>query len=418
MKRFGIFVVLLSQIFFGLAVQPLNAASIAATVNDKVITKKDLSHRIKLALVSMNMATSNENMAKLKDQVLEAMIQDQIKLQLAAEFDIDADPHQVSAQIRNIEQQNNMAEGGLKKMLQAKGIPFYIFSDQLKAQILWNDFIRSRYSNMVQVNDAEVQKALLEQKNGIREMRYQLAEIALYTDENNSLSKRRDQANRIVSQVRQGASFSMLASQVSQAPSSINGGLIGWITESKLSPEMRSIVSSTKEGTVSNPLETKHGFRIYYVLDKLAPGQFAKPRTTISFKQVFVPNPADAFAFEIEENLKQVGSISQQVRSCNAVDRLVQSKKGQVQFVENIIEQNLPAPIKEILNQTSVNRGSKPVYTGNGAMFFVVCDRKTTNPKEPDEHVIRAQLIDEKLKSVSEQEIRTRIGGAHIDRRG
>ncbi len=418
MKRFGVALILFSQLLFGLAVQPLNAASIAATVNDKVITKRDLSHRVKLTLLSMNMSQTNENVSKVQEQVLEAMIQDQIKLQLAEEFQMEIDPHQIQSAIRNIERQNNMGEGDFAKMMASKGIPFYIMQDQVKAQLIWNEYIRARFANMVQVSEAEVEKALAELKHGTREKRFQLAEIVLYADDKNTMSKRRSQANNIVAQVKQGAPFSMLANQVSQAPSSVNGGVIGWVAESKLSDELRKVIAATSEGNVTKPIEMKNGVRIYYVIDTLMPGQFSKPKSTITFKQVFVPNPEDAFAFEIEDNLKQVASISQQIRSCNVVEKLVKSKNGTVQFVQSLPLQNLPGPIKDILSKTAVNRGSKPVYTGNGAMFFVVCDRKTSNPKEPDADMMRAQLVDQKLQNISEQEIRTRLGGAHIDRRG
>ena len=50
-------------------------------------------------------------------------------------------------------------------------------------------------------------------------------------------------------------------------------------------------------------------------------------------------------------------------------------------------------------------------------MFFVICEKKTTNPKEPSKEEIKAQLVDRKLQNVAEQELRTRRGGAHIELR-
>lgn len=420
MKRFGsatLFLLTLFSCFFTpLSPTPLKAAEIAATVNNKVITKKDLSYKLKMALSSMNLPASAENKARLREQVLDNMIQDLVKIQIADDFDMKIKAQQIDAAVRNIEQQNNMPEGGLKKMLQKQGIPFHIMETQIKAQIVWSEYIRARYTNMIQVSDAEVEKALLELKYATDEPRYHLAEIVLYADQKQSMATLRAEANKIIEQVKRGAPFSMLASQISHAPSSVNGGDIGWVAESKLKNDIRKALGRVADGSISRPIESQNSIRIYFVRNRLAPGQFSKPQTTVSFKQVFVPNPADAFAFEIEENLKQVASLSKQISSCRVVDQMVKRKKGQVQFAENVPMQNLPGPVKDIISKTAVNRGSKPVYTGNGALFFVVCDRKTSNPKEPDADMMRAQLVDQKLQKISEQELRTRLGGAHVEK--
>ena len=420
MKRFGIARTLFFLTFLVFLAQPtckVEAASIAVTVNDHIITKKDLTYRIKLALLSMNMPMTKANRDQIKDQVLDALIQEQLKLQLGEEFDLKADPQNLKAAVRNIERQNNMSEGGFKKMLAKNGIPFHVMESQLKAQLIWQAYIHGRYGSMVQVNDAEVQSALLDLKHGISENRYQLAEIVLYFDSPETKQKRTQEANRIIAQTKQGASFGILANQMSQAPSAASGGDIGFISESKLSPEIKAKIAATPEGRVTQPIIGQNSIRIYLVRDKLSPGQFAKPKTMVSFKQVFVPNPKDAFAFEIEDNIKQVASISKQITSCRVVEKLIKQKNGQVQFADNIPLQNLPGPVKDIISKTPVNRGSKPVYTGNGALFFVVCKKQTSNPKQPDEDTIRAQLVDQKLEKISEQEMRTRMGGAQIDRK-
>ncbi|MDP4840765.1 MAG: hypothetical protein NWR43_04225 [Alphaproteobacteria bacterium] len=94
---------------------------------------------------------------------------------------------------------------------------------------------------------------------------------------------------------------------------------------------------------------------------------------------------------------------------------MTERKKAKVQHVKDVPVQNLPPELKDLLMSTKVDHATKPVYTGNGAMFFVICERKTTNPKEPEKEDVRAQLVDRKLQNVAEQELRTRRGGAHID---
>lgn len=399
----------------------VSAASIIATVNNKVITDTDLQNRIKFTLLSMNLPVTKANKDKVRAQVLDTLIQEQIKLQLGEEFGIKADPSAVEASIRRIEQQNNMPEGGFKKMLQKNGIPFAVMKSNLKASMIWNDYIRARFGDAMQVSDKDVEKALMEKKAAIDETRYHLAEIVLPITAANSLTTQKARMQDIVGQLKKGAQFSMLASQVSGSASATRGGDIDWIPESKLDDAALLAVKGKKEGDISDIAVIKTGsskaVKVFLIRDKLKAGQTSKPKTVVTFKQVFVADPKDAFAFEIEGNLKQVEALSKQISSCKSVERLVKSKNGTVQFAKDVPVQNLPTPVKDVLLPTAVGKASKVVYTGNGALFFVMCSKNTTSAQDVTKDMVKGMLLDAKLQNISEQELQNRMASAHIDRR-
>ncbi|MDP4840766.1 MAG: peptidylprolyl isomerase, partial [Alphaproteobacteria bacterium] len=254
--------------------------TIAATVNNKAISGQDLNNRIKLALISSGMPDTDETRRQLHEQILNMMINEQIQLQLGAEYKIKIDEATLMASIRDIEHQNNMPEGGLKKMLLTHGIPFVLMKQHLEASIIWREYIRERYRHLVQVSEAEVDHALRELASANKETRYHLAESVLYFDDKQGIGSVKAQANRIVGQLNQGAKFSMLAGQFSNAPSAARGGDIGWIPESKLDENALPYLKALESGQISVPIQTGKGFRIYFVRDKLSAGQFAKPVTT------------------------------------------------------------------------------------------------------------------------------------------
>lgn len=396
-------------------VTPVQGATIAATVNNKAISSQDLNNRIKLAIISSGMTDNAQTRQQLRGQILNMMINEQIQLQLGAEYKINIDEATLMASIRDIEHQNNMPAGGLKKMLSTQGIPFMLMKQHLEASIIWREYVRERYRHLVQVSDTDVDHALRELTSSNKETRYHLAEIVLYFDDKQDVNSVKAQAKRIVGQLNQGAKFSMLAGQFSNAPSASRGGDIGWIPESKLDENALPYLKALEPGQISAPIQTGKGFRIYFIRDKLGAGQFAKPVTTVDFKQVFIETPKDAFAFEIEENIKQIATLARQIKSCRSVEKMTERKKAKVQHVKDVSVQNLPPELKTLLMGTKINQATKPVYTGDGAMFFVICERKTTNPKEPAKEDVRVQLVDRKLQNVAEQELRTRRGGAHID---
>ena len=305
-----------------------HGATIAATVNSKAISTQDLKNRIKLAIISSGMTDNEQTRKQLHEQILNMMVNEQIQLQLGAEYKIKIDEATLMASIRDIEHQNNMPEGGLKKMLAKQNIPFVLMKQHLEASIIWREYIRERYRHLVQVSDADVERAMRELTSANKETRYHLAEIALYFDDKQSSNSVKNQAGRIVSQLKQGAQFSMLAGQFSNAPSASRGGDIGWIPESKLDANALPYLQTLEPGQVSAPIQTGKGFRVYLVRDKLKAGQFAKPITTVTFKQVFIATPKDAFNFEIEDSIKQTATLARQITSCRTVEKLTARKKA------------------------------------------------------------------------------------------
>ena len=62
-----------------------------------------------------------------------------------------------------------------------------------------------------------------------------------------------------------GEPFDKVASEVSDAPSKANAGLIGPISLDDLSPDLRKIVETLQPGAVSDAIRTSRGFRLFKV---------------------------------------------------------------------------------------------------------------------------------------------------------
>jgi peptidyl-prolyl cis-trans isomerase SurA len=404
---------------FGISVYPApsHTTSIAAVFNTKVISTQDLHNRVKMALMS-SMEHNNPKLYKeIQGQVLQTLIDEEIQLQIGEEYGINISGSTLEAAIRDIENQNNLPTGGLKEMLKANGIPFATMEKHIKASIIWREYIRNRYENLVQVSDSDVERALRELKAAIKETRYDLSEIVLYFNDQKDTASVKTTADRLVAQLRQGAQFTMLAQQFSNTPTALRGGYIGWVPASKLEPHVAKILHTLESGSITPPIKTERGYHIYFLRSKLAPGQHARPETYYSFKQVFIPNPKDAFAFEIQEHMQKIATMAKQITSCRVVEKMVPSKEAKIQEVNDIPAVNLPEQLRQLLEKTKKGHATRPIDAGEGAMVFVLCDKRITDPKEPTKDEIRAQLIETKLQNVAEQELRTRRASAHVDKR-
>jgi parvulin-like peptidyl-prolyl isomerase len=59
-----------------------------------------------------------------------------------------------------------------------------------------------------------------------------------------------------------GEDFGKLAAEVSAAPSKANGGLIGPIQVSELSPTLQKLLEKMKPGDVTEPIRTTRGYQV------------------------------------------------------------------------------------------------------------------------------------------------------------
>jgi parvulin-like peptidyl-prolyl isomerase len=71
-----------------------------------------------------------------------------------------------------------------------------------------------------------------------------------------------------------GADFVELARRHSQhRPTAEQGGLVGWVTQEQLAPELAQVAFTLKPGEVSEPIRTPFGFQIIRINDRKPAGQ-------------------------------------------------------------------------------------------------------------------------------------------------
>lgn len=388
---------------------------IAATVNNKVISVTDLVNRIRMAIISAGAEVSPEVAKSLQGQILNVMIDEALQMQLAQQYEIDIEPAQIDAAVREIENQKGLEAGGMEALLKKHNISLDYLHDHLKASMAWRDYIRSRYKEAVQVSEAEVQRAVKEAEVGQKERRYELCEIVLRPSTDGKSETSESQARKIIAQVRAGAPFSAMAEQFSNAPSAAMGGQLGWISEKALDPELKPAVLNLTPGAISEPIVTSRGCYILQMKTKLEPGEKAKPEEFISFKQIMIPIPQDSFEFEVREHMNRAHAISKSIKEGRVPENVSKSKGVIVQTVNKAPIASFPSELRGLLNKLSKGQASAPVFTGNGAVIFVLLDRESVSPHDPTENEIRENLLEKKLQLIAEREMRNRRRSAHIE---
>jgi parvulin-like peptidyl-prolyl isomerase len=112
----------------------------------------------------------------------------------------------------------------------------------------------------------------------------------------------RDRANEIRRRALAGESFEKLASDLSDAPSRANAGLIGPLSMTDLSPDLRAMVSSMKAGDITEVLRSPKGYQILK-LESITPAEtvpFEQAREDIS-NRVFTDKRKQEFDKYLEK---------------------------------------------------------------------------------------------------------------------
>jgi parvulin-like peptidyl-prolyl isomerase len=86
----------------------------------------------------------------------------------------------------------------------------------------------------------------------------------------------RERLEAIRARVKAGEAFEKIASELSEAPSRANGGLIGPLTMTELAPALQDLLKGMKPGDISEPLRTPKGYQLLK-LETMTPEEVLPP---------------------------------------------------------------------------------------------------------------------------------------------
>jgi peptidyl-prolyl cis-trans isomerase SurA len=242
---------------------------IAVVVNQDVITRSDVDNRMNLIATSTGMPRTPELMGKLRPQIVEMLIDEQIRIQEARRLKVEVTKEDIDSGFAQIAQNNNIPPEKFRSMLVASKIQMGTMEDQIRAQIAWGKVIQKRLRPQIEISDADIDSELEMIRAKIGKAEYLVANIFLPVNEQKNDGDVSTLASRLVSQIRENPSlFPRIAQQFSQAPGAAQGGMIGWISEGQLATEIDARLPTLEVNQISEPIKTMTGYNIVMVREK------------------------------------------------------------------------------------------------------------------------------------------------------
>ena len=246
---------------------------IVAVVNDEVVTANELRSRARVAEVQLRRQKIQPPSADvLERQVLERMIVDRAQLQLARETGVRVDDATVNATLGRIAESNGLSVQALRQRLEADGVSFTQFRDDVRQDIILNRLREREVDSRVQISDSELENFIAAQSGVSADSEeINIAQILLRVPENSPSDRvdaTRTRAEELISQLKDGADFARVAASFSNAPEALQGGELGWRNTDRLPTLFIDAIKGLKPGDVTPVIRSPNGFHILKILGR------------------------------------------------------------------------------------------------------------------------------------------------------
>lgn len=225
-----------------------NLNSVVAIVNKDVITQAELTAAEAEAKQQLA-ASANPNTIsdkKLRDMVLQQLIDQKLQLELAKNADIAVSETQVDQAIAHIAKQNNLSVSDLKNKLQEQGVQLSAYKKLIHDQLLVHQVQQSAIGSKVHITpaDLEAAKKVYQSQMSTQES-FHIIDI---------LTDTKTDAEKMAAQLKNGMS-------IDQAAPNQNKDL-GWRTAATLPTLFLDQLNTMQTGDISAPIQAPNGYHI------------------------------------------------------------------------------------------------------------------------------------------------------------
>lgn len=391
---------------------------IAAVVNDEIVTVRDLRNRIEMVIVTSRLPRTSETARRLAPQVLRTLIDEQLQIQEAARLSVDVSESEMERARGDLETRNGLRPGQFAEFVTRLGIDPATVERQLRANLLWSKLVQRRFAGQVDVSAEEVAETRARLAENVGKEQKRVSEILLTIDDPGQESEMVQLADRLVDQLRAGASFQSVARQFSQAANANVGGDIGWVLADQLAPAIAEAVEQLSPGQISDPIRTVVGYHILQVSDTRILAEPDPADAEITLSQVFLPvRPGDT-AEQRAAQTEAVRTVSQQAATCDDLALLAKEAGSPVSpdlGTSRLAE--LPAPLRAQVANLAVGEMSAPIDLPNGVMAVMVCERREPDANLPSPEQIRRQLENQRFEVLAQRYLRDLRQAAFVETR-
>jgi peptidyl-prolyl cis-trans isomerase C len=259
---------------FALGADP-QAMEKAADINGKQISYKDFERQLEMfkqqALRGQPGQLPDAMEQRLKQQVIQKMISDELLLQKAGTLGIQIEAKTVDDEINKIKGRFKDQAQFLARIKSA-GLDEKQLREQIHQQAVISKLIEKEIVPNVTISDDELKKYYDANMDKFRrQARVRARHILMKTDKDASEDQKaeaRKKLQEIQKKILAGEDFSALAKAHSEGPSNVKGGDLGYFTKGRMVKPFEEVAFKLAPNEVSDIVETQFGYHLIKVVDR------------------------------------------------------------------------------------------------------------------------------------------------------
>jgi len=372
--------------------------SVAAVVNDKVISTFDLRQRIQLIALTSGGRIPESAMSQVQTKALQDLIEEQLKLAEAESIDFDVSPDEVEQELAGIAANSGNSVQELEQQLNAVGISMDTLRRQIRTRLVWQQLVAGRYSGRVRITDSEIDEVMNRLRAESQDEQYLVSEICLPVRENFSTAQIEQAGMQIIQQMQQGTPFEAMARQFSVCSSAANGGDLGWLRAGEMEPELGNVVRQMDAGNVSRPIALDGTVRILAVRETREAAQ----QGVKSYEVGYASAPANMSREEVAE----VTSKLPQTNICAGDALSIDLGKGfDFELLPMIPASRMQEPFRAPVEQLERGEVTEPIMSGDSWHALLLC-AKDDGLGLPSRDQIEDRLFAQELELIGRRYLR------------
>jgi peptidyl-prolyl cis-trans isomerase SurA len=402
--------------------RPKLSESVAAIVNDEVISSYDLRQRMRLLIATSGVQPTPENLPQIQREALRNLVDEHLEMNEIHDVekkqkDLKLEPtdKEIDERISDIASSAGIKSEQFLATLRSDDVDVQTLKDQIRAQLGWERYIGARFRDNVEVGDNQIRAAMERANAEASKPQYLVSEIFIDAARIGSEQAAIEGAKQLIAQMQQGAPFPSVARQFSNAPTAANGGDLGWVTADSLQqPELTKAIEEMRPGQLSQPIASSDGVYILALRDKRA----GVTDSVVNLKQAAISLPPDATPDEVSKAEAKLAALRGKLDGCDTLQTRAAKTPGVLagDLGETDVKDLRPSFQQAIAN-LKIGQVSEPVRTDIGVHLIMVCERHAAGARAITKAAIESRLQGEQYDMYGRRFLRDLRNSATIETR-
>lgn len=380
---------------------------IVALVEDDVILKSELDQAIDN--IQRQVQARGESLPPrnvIEEQMLERLIMTRLEVLRAEATGIRVSDADVDQALNEVAQQNNLSLSQLRSALEAEGMAFEAFREEIRNEMLTSRLRQRIVESMDEISPTEVDIMLASDQVGGEE--YLLSQIVFSVPESadpDEAEEARRRAEEVLDRIEGGMEFSAAAISYSQGPGALEGGDVGWRNLRAMPQMFAEAIEDLSPGEVSEIIRTPAGFVIIKVRDKREQSEvivqeYRARHILIEPSELVTPEDAERQIHDLHERIEQGEDFAELAKRFSND----QSSSNQGGLMDWFQAGQYGQEIQQVLDDLEVGELSEPFQSRMGWHIFELVDER------------QADRTEEALRAEARERLREQKGEEEVDR--